>query len=232
MRTILLCLFAYLLPLQAAEWRSDVFNCALNLPESTGWQPISAPDSPGISVLVAMQNPARQAVFGLNVLTSLPSPDLRNAATSLKIETMLRGFGYQFVGHSTTNVAGREWMQYLVRADNGGQKVTGVIRYTSYKDVVYGLSLLLGGGKEAAQDPELQTAAASFRFFAPLAVATPVPAKPLPSEQKPSTPTTTPTPDKAAEPEQPDYIRYAILGGGALLVLLIVGKLIGGGSKK
>lgn len=232
MRTILLCLVALLLPLHSEEWRSDLFNCSLNLPESPGWQPISAPDSPGMTVLVAMQNPTRQAVFGLSVLTSLPSPDLRNAATTAKIESMLHGFGYQFIGHSTASIAGRAWLQYPVRASNNGQTVTGIIRYTSDNEKVYSLSLLLGGGKEAAQDPELQAAAASFRLFAPLATATPVPARPLPAGQKPPADATPPASEIAAEPKQPDYIRYAILGGAALLVLMVFGKLIGGGSKK
>ncbi len=230
MRTVLLFLVALLLPLHSEEWRSDAFNCSLNLPTSAGWQPIPAPDSPGVTILVAMQNPARQAVFGLNLLTNLPSADLRDAATTTKIESMLHGFGYQFIGHSTVKIAGRDWVQYPVRASNNGQTVTGVIRYTSDQEKVYSLSLLLGGGKEAAQDPELQAAAASFRLHAPLATATPV--QPSPAGQKPPANATPPAPEIAAEPKQPDYLRYAILGGAALLVLMVFGKLIGGGSKK
>ncbi len=232
MRTILLYLVAFLLPLHSEEWRSDVFNCSLNLPSSPGWQPIASPDAPGVTVLVALQNPSRQAVFGLNILTGLPSTNLHDEATTAKIESMLHGFSYQFIGHSTVNVAGREWVQYPVRAANGAQTVTGVIRYTSDKEKVYGLSMLLGGGKEAAQDPELQAAAASFRLYAPLALATPVPAKPLPAGQKPPASIPAPASETTAEPAQPDYIRYGILIGATLLVLMIFGKIIGGNSKK
>lgn len=232
MRNILLCLIAILLPLHAEEWRSDIYNCTLNLPSSAGWQQIPPQDVPGVATLVAMQNPTRQAVFGLSVLTEMPSADLRNPNTSTRIEVMLHKFGYTFIGHSTVNIAGREWMQYPVQATNAGQTVSGIIRYTSDHGNIYGLSLLLGGGKPVVQDAELQAAAASFRLFAPLTVVTAAPAPSSPAGQKPSTPTKADAPETAAAAAaQPDYIRYAILGGIALLVLLIFAKVIGGSKK-
>ena len=230
MRNILLCLIAILLPLHAEEWRSDLYNCTLNLPASAGWQQIPPQDVPGVATLVAMQNPTRQAVFGLTVLTEMPSPDLRNPNTSTRIEVMLHGFGYSFIGHSTVTIAGREWVQYPVQATNAGQPINGIIRYTSDHGKIYGLSLLLGGGKQAVQDVELQAAAASFRLFAPLTVVTAAPAPSLPAGQNPSTPAKA-TATETTAATQPDYLRYALLGGISLLVLLIFAKVIGGSKK-
>lgn len=247
----LLCILTFLLtPLvsEAAEWKNELFGCSANLPESAGWQPIPAENSPGLTVLVAMQQPQKQAVFGINVVHNLPTANLRDPATIQGIEKLLREFGYQFIGRSTVNVAGREWVQYPVRVA-GAQPATGLIRYTSANNQIYAVSLLRGGGQEAAQDPELQAAAASVRISnvePPAATVTPTP------EVTPTTPPpTAATPPSATAPSSTDkpatttesenapvkigpitltqpQLRMVIYGTGGLVVLLILLKLIGG----
>lgn len=147
---------------RAAEWRNDSFGVSANLPDATGWQPMEAPSTPAVTVLAAMQHPQKQAVFGINVLHDLPTSNLRDPATIAAVEQSLRSLGYQFIGRSTVNLAGREWIQFPVRSAN--PPMTGIIRYTSANDQVYVVSLLRGGGQEAAQDPELQAASMSVRI--------------------------------------------------------------------
>ena len=89
----LLCVLTFLLSIfasEAAEWKNELFGCSANLPESAGWQPIAAENSPGLTVLVAMQQPQKQAVFGINVLHDLPSVNLRDPATIEAVEKLLR----------------------------------------------------------------------------------------------------------------------------------------------
>jgi hypothetical protein len=234
---------------RAAEWRNELFGCSANLPDSPGWQPIPAENSPGLTVLVAMQQPQKQAVFGINVLHNLPTSNLRDDATVQSIEKLLRGFGYQFIGRSTVSIAGREWVQFPVRASNNGQPLTGIIRYTSANNQIYGVSLLRGGGQEAAQDPELQAAGMSVRIAnveppAPSATSTPggtpapgsssiatTPGAPAPATTDKET-TTTKADDGSVKIgpitlTQPQ-LRMAMYGGAGLIVLLILLKLIGG----
>ena len=77
-------LLSLLLPLHAVEWHDD--TCAVNLPNSLGWVPIQVAKVPGTTVLIAMQNPARQSAFGVNVLNNLPSASLSDGATINAIE--------------------------------------------------------------------------------------------------------------------------------------------------
>jgi hypothetical protein len=246
----LLCVLTFLcltLIGQAAEWRNELFGCSANLPDSPGWQPIPAENSPGLTVLVAMQQPQKQAVFGINVLHNLPTSNLRDDATIQAIEKLLRGFGYQFIGRSTVSIAGRDWVQFPVRASNNGQALTGLIRYTSANNQIYGVSLLRGGGQEAAQDPELQAAGMSVRIAnveppAPSVTSTPgvtpaspsvatTPGAPAPSTTGKEIPTTeadnAPVKIGPITLTQPQ-LRMAMYGGAGLLVLLILLKLIGG----
>jgi hypothetical protein len=181
-------------------------------------------------------------VFGVNVVNNAPNANLRDPATIQVIEGMLRSFGYEFFGSSMTNIGGIEWRQYNVKSTAGGQTATGVVRYGAHNGRVFGVSMLLSGGKEAAQDPELQAIASTFRFHAVVAAA-PTPAAPAiaaapalspspspaeataPNAEKPATDTA--SKDKV---EGPDYTRLAIAGGVGLVLILIVLKLIGGGS--
>jgi hypothetical protein len=243
----ILCLFLATAG-RAAEWRNDLFGCSANLPDTAGWQPIEAANSPSVTVLVAMQHPQKQAVFGINILHELPSANLRDPATVTAIEQSLRNLGYQFFGRATVNVAGREWMQFPVRGSN--PPTSGLIRYTSANNHVYVVSLLRGGGQEAAQDPELQAAAASVRITqgqaAPVAVAPvspPIAATPT-APASPSSPpaTATPATEPASAAESTDVVkigpvtitrqqfRLGLYGIGGLVVLLILLKIISGGS--
>jgi hypothetical protein len=234
----LLLFFTALLlaPLHALPWENHTYGCAAILPEN-GWQPIQTPDTPGVASLIVIQNPSRAAVFGVTVLTGAPNANLRDPVTTKFIEDMLRGFGYELFGSSTTPIAGIEWKQYSVRSSAGGQVASGVVRFTSRDGRIFGMTLLLGGGKEAAQDQELQAIGRSFRFF-PVTAAPPPPpaappvasAPPVPkSEPKPEAPATAPAkPSDTAD--KPDYVQLAIIGAGAIVVILIILKLIGGGG--
>ncbi len=165
----LLFLIVLVSPLHAVLWKDDSFGCAVNLPETAGWQPIQAGDFPGLAVLVSMQNSNRGAVFGITALTDPPSTNLRDPLTQQALEKMLQSFGYEWVGNSTVNVGGLEWRQYNVTAGKGAQATNGVVRYTVGNGRIFAVTLLVGGGKVAAQDLELQNTAGSFRLFAPVA---------------------------------------------------------------
>ena len=246
----LVCLF--LVPFGwAAEWRNDEAGCSANLPDTPGWQPIDAPSTPSITVLAAMQHPQKQAVFGINVLHQLPSTNLRDPATVATIEKSLRDLGYQFFGRSTINVAGREWMQFPVRGTN--PPTSGIIRYTSANDRIYVVSLLRGGGQEAAQDPELQAAAASVRISQPQAVVATAPAAPpvtsVPGATgpgAPAAPTTTATSTASETEEQGasgnvqigpvtltrQQLKLGIYGVAGLIILVILLKIVGGSGSR
>ena len=236
----------------AAEWRNDQYGCSANVPDSQGWLPIEAPSTPAMTVLVAMHNPQKQAVFGINVLHDLPSTNLKDPATMATIEKTLRGLGYQFFGRATVNVGGREWVQFPVRG--GTPPSSGLIRYTSANNQVYVVSLLRGGGQEAAQDPELLGAAASVQVGAPQVAAdttTPAPAA-APVTSIPGTVPVAPAPgvpSTGSSTEKPEtqtadgsvkigsitltkeQVRMGIYGFSGLLVLMILLRIIGGGKK-
>ena len=232
-------LFAILAPVHAVEWRSEAFLCAANLPDGPGWQGIEAPPIPGITVLVAIRNPAKQALFGINVVEQLPSANLSDPAVRSIIESLLHQFTYQVVGHSSVKVGGLDWLHYPVRSGSGPQQASGVVRFTSANGHIFGITLLRGGGKDASQDVELQHAAASFRVlsFVPAgSVATATPPTPPPAEA--AAPTSRPiqkkapvTPSESAEPEA-GYKRYIVPGVVGFVVLLVLLKIIGGSSAK
>lgn len=241
MLRLLLILSALLaLPLQAVPWKSDEFGVAANLPETNGWAPIAPPEIPGLTVLVAMQNPSRGAVFGVNVVNNVPKANLRDPLTVKTIEDSLRSFQYQFVGNSFVTIGGSEWRQYNVKSVAGGQVASGVVRYTAANGRIFGVTILLSGGKEAAQDVELQSCSASVRFFVPAGTAVaaappepkaaPVTAAPAQlAEAKPSV--SAPAPEKKeTKASEPDYVRLGIIGGGVIIVILVLLKLIGGGG--
>jgi hypothetical protein len=247
---VLLCLILTLTA-HAAEWRNDVNGCSANLPDTAGWLPIEAPNSPALTVLVAMQNPQKQAVFGINILHDLPNANLKDPATMAKIESNLRGLGYQFFGRATVNIGGREWVQFPVRG--GTPPTSGLIRYTSANDRVYVVSLLRGGGQEAAQDTELLAAAASVQIggvqvasATPPSVTTPAPtipgatsSAPAPSVPQPATVADKTASDGKDEPIKigpvtltKEQLRLGIYGVAGLLVLMILLKIVGGGGDK
>lgn len=217
------------------EWRSDLYHCSAILPDSAGWMPVEAPRTPGLTVLIAMQNPAKQSVFGINIVDKIPGTRVAEPAVQQAFEGMLRKFGYQFAGHSTVNVAGLEWLQYQVRAGAGAQSVTGVVRFAASGGYVFSITLLRGGGQEAAQDLELQNAAASFRMLPATPAAPPLaPAAgkndtaPVPADDKRESKTSA----AAEEPAAADNtnLRMIWYGVGGLIVFLVLIKIIAGGS--
>ena len=235
---VLLCLA---MSAGAREWKSEIFHCAANIPESTGWQMIEAPQSPGIAPVLVMQNSARQAVFGISIVEKYQEANLADPAIQKDLEAMLRQFGYQFVGHSTVKAGVHDWLQYAVRAGTGPQQMNAIIRYTSAGGYVFCITMQRSGGQEAAQDAELQQAAASFRVLPASAFAT-APAV-AGSGTKGASASAQPQADKAgdkpdgatedpateADEKRTRLIWYA---GAGLVVLLIFFSLIGGQSKK
>lgn len=223
---LLLCLA---ITAHAKEWKHDIYHCAANIPDSPGWQMIDAPPAPGIAPVLVMQNTARQSVFGINVVEKYRDANLADPAIQRELEAMLRQFGYQFVGHANVNVAGVNWLQYPVRAGSGPQQISGLIRYASMGGYVFSISLLRGGGQEAAQDSELQRAAASFRILPPGSVAAnsaPTTAQPLgmpgkaPQNAAPA-PGQPATEEEAATEEDNSKARMIWAGGAGLVVLLL-----------
>ena len=248
----LLCVLATILiataaTVHAAAWKNETFGCQANLPDSAGWLPIEAPSSANSTVLVAMHHAQKGSAFGVNVVHDLPSANLRDPATVAAIEKTLQTLGYQFIGKSTVGIGGREWLQYPVRSAT--YATTGVMRYTAANNQVYVVSLLRTGGREAAQDTELQMVAASVRIQdlgpAPLvATAPPTPAPtalPAPSTPAPATVATKKT-ETASESEEGsvkigpvtltrEQLRMGLFGVGGLIVLLVLLKIMGGGGK-
>lgn len=227
MRILLPCLLLCLATsTQAKEWKNEIFHCAANIPDTAGWQTIDAPPAPGIAPVLTMQNVARHAVFGISVVEKYRDANLADPAIQMELEAMLRQFGYQFIGHSSVNAGGISWLQYPVRAGAGPQQVSGVIRYASAGGYVFGITMLRGGGQEAAQDAELQQAAASFRII-PAAALSPAVTPPL-AQASPAaaarkakdTPTAAATGDSEPIAEENPNNRMIWAGGAALLVLL------------
>lgn len=227
-----LLLLAFLATAHAFEWRSDLYHCAVHLPDSAGWQPVESPKTPGITPLIVVQNSARRAVFGVNIVNELPGTLITEPAVQRALEALLRGFGYQFAGHSTVSVSGLNWIQYQVRVGSGAQLTTGVVRFAAAGGYFFGITMLRGGGQEAAQDVELQRAAASFRILPETTAAPPIPS-PAGNEKTAATPAAAnePAPSAGAgEPVPPDNStrRMIWLAGGGILVLLFLIKIIGG----
>jgi hypothetical protein len=164
-------LFFLACPAHGREWKSDLFHCAANIPDGNGWQMIEAPQTPGIAAVLAMRNADKQSVFGINVIEKYRDASISDPAVQKELEAMLRQFGYRFIGHSTVRSGTLDWLQYPVRAGTGAQQISGVIRYTSAGGYLFSITMLQGGGTEAAQDAELQQAAASFRVLPPAGVA-------------------------------------------------------------
>ena len=177
MRTaITLLLLCLAVSARAREWRNELYHCSANIPDSAGWQMIDAPAAPGITPILVMQHAARQSVFGISIADKYREANLADPAIQKDLEAMLRQFGYQFIGHSNVKVGGLDWLQYPVRSGTGAQQASGVIRFTSAGGYVFSITMLRGGGQEAAQDPELQQAAASFRVLPASAFAPAAPA--------------------------------------------------------
>lgn len=238
---LLLCLAV---SARAREWKSEIFHCAANIPDTAGWQMIEAPQVPGIAPVLVMQNTAKQAVFGINVIEKYRDANLADSAVQKDLEATLRQFGYQFVGHSSVKAGGLDWLQYPVRAGTGPQQVSGIIRYASAGGYVFSITMLRGGGQEAAQDAELQQAAASFRVLPSTVIAAPPTAQaPNPKGMPPPASVQPPAnkiadkpetgveqPAEAADESRSRMIWYA---GGGLIVLLVLFSIIGGrGDKK
>ena len=222
MRTAIAVLLLFLaVSAPAREWKSALFHCSANVPETTGWQTIEASATQGLEVLLVMQHPAKRAVFGINVVEKFRDANLADPAIQKELEAMLRQFGYQFVGRSNLTEGGLGWLQYPVVSGTGPQQVKGVIRFTSAGGYVFGITMLKGGGQDASQDVELQQAARSFRV--------------TPATMLAAAPASADTPPAAAEePEggNDSRLRWIWIGGGALLVLLVFFSIIGGHSKK
>ena len=237
---LLLCLAV---SARAREWKSELFHCTANVPDSTGWQMIEAPQVPGIAPVLVMQNTARQAVFGINVIEKYQDANLADPAIQKDLEATLRQFGYQFVGHSTVKAGVHDWLQYAVRAGTGPQQMNAIIRYTSAGGYVFCITMQRGGGQEAAQDAELQQAAASFRVLPATAVAAaaatqgsspkgtppPVSAQPLAAKAGDKPEAGVEEPATEADESRNRLIWY---GGGGLVVLLVFFGIIGGGRSK
>jgi hypothetical protein len=223
----------------ALEWKSELFHCTANLPDSTGWQAVESPPASGLTTLVVMQNLGRQAVFGINVVEDLPGTNVTDPAVRQRLENMLRQFTYQFNGHSTVKVGDQDWLQYPVRSGSGAQRVSGVIRFASAGGYVFGITMLKGGGQDAASDMELQQAAASFRVQPAIASAT-QPAQPPTTQTLAATPAA-PTarlsdkdknnPGSATEEPSADSgsnLRLVWYAGAGLVVLVVFFSIIGG----
>lgn len=147
------------------EWKNEIFHCAANIPESPGWQQIDTPPAPGIAPVLTMQNAAKAAFFGINVVEKYRDAKISDVAVQKELEALLRQFGYGFVGHSTVRAGGFDWLQYPVSTGTGAQQYRGLIRYASAGGYIFGITMLKRGAQDAAQDVELQQAAASFRIL-------------------------------------------------------------------
>ena len=229
---LLFCLAA---STRAAEWKNEIFHCAANIPESPGWQIIDAPPAPGIAPVLTMQNMAKQSVFGISVVEKYRDAKISDVAVQKELEALLRQFGYQFIGHASVRTGGIDWLQYPVSAGAGAQAVSGIIRYGSAGGYIFGITMLRGGGQQAAQDVELQQAAASFRLLpatpppAPVPIASAIPA--AASRDSAASKTAQPAKPAAASgattataepPPEDNSTAKLVWGGVAGLVVLII----------
>ena len=241
MRSILaLLLLCFATNASAGPWKSEIFHCAANIPDGPGWQKIEAPSAPGIAPVIVMQNTRRQAVFGINVIEKYRDANLADPAIQRELETTLRNLGYQFIGHSTVKAGGFDWLQYPV---TGQQQVSGIIRYASAGGYVFSITMLRGGGQEAAQDVELQQAAASFRIVPASALAGTTPGQTnKPDTEKPPATSDAAENQAAGKPnagteesaDGDDESRKRLIwyGVAGLIVLLFFFSIIGSGRAK
>jgi hypothetical protein len=215
---------------RAREWKSELFHCAANIPDSGGWQIIEAPQSPGIASVITMQHTLRQSVFGINIVEKYRDANLADPAIQKDLEGMMRQFGYQFIGHSTVRINGLDWLLYPVTAGSGPQAIKGIIRFASAGGYVFCITLLRGGGQEVAQDPELQQAAASFRVLPATAIASTAP-PPTARVQKPANGAVEqPAEDgEAAEDGGNSKFRWVWYAVGGLFILSMFFGIIGHG---
>ena len=228
-------LLSLLLPLHAVEWHDD--TCAVNLPNSLGWVPIQVAKVPGTTVLIAMQNPARQSAFGVNVLNNLPSASLSDGATINAIKKLMRDLTYEFIGHSTLQIGVLSWVQYPITSTSSGVNAKGIVRFTSANGRIYAISMLAGGGKEPSLDSEMQQAAASFRILQ--ATTTPAPVVAVVKIEKPpvikTLPAAPPVVETSTAPvgetDGMDYKRIAMFAAGGVFVLLMFFRIVSTGSK-
>ena len=235
--TLALLLLCLAMSARAGEWRSQNFRCSANIPDSTGWQMIEAPASPGIAPVLTMQHATRQAVFGISVIEKYKDANLADPAIQKDLEAMLRQLGYQFAGHSSVKAGGLDWLQYPVRAGTGTRQVSGIIRYGSAGGFLFGITMLRGGGQEAAQDAELQQAAASFGVLpaSAFAAAPVADAKGIAQAAFGQSPGGDKSeagiedPADGADESRKRLIWYA---GGGLVVLLVFFGIIGSGRSK
>lgn len=235
-KTLPLLLAVFLVSAHAFEWRSEIFHCSANLPDSTGWKVIEALPTPGITVVVAMQNPGKQAVFGINIVEKLPGTDLADPAVKRAIEELLRKFSYQAIGHSIVKISGIDWLQYPVQSGSGAERITGMVRFTSAGGRVFSITALRGGGQEAAQDVELQQAAASFRILETMPPAKPTIAQSASTPPPPVAPTASKDAVKAPPAvDQPatglgEKRRLILYAAGGIAALLVFLKIISSGK--
>lgn len=227
----------------AREWKNELFHCAAAIPDSTGWQMIEAPPAPGIAPVLTMQHATKQSVFGISVIEKYRDANLTQPAIQKELEASLRQLGYQFPGHGNVRAGNIDWLQYPVRGMAGTQPVNGIIRYASAGGYVFCITMLRGGGQDAAQDAELQQAAASFRVlpasaFAaapvtpganPKGVAPATSAQPQADTAGDKSQAGTEVPADAADESRTRLIWYA---GAGLIVLLVFFSIIGGGRSK
>lgn len=229
--TIALLLLCLVFSARAREWRSELYHCTANIPDSGGWQNIEASQMPGIATILVMQHTLRQSVFGISVVEKYRGANLGDVAIQKDLEAMLRQLGYQFVGHSTVKIGGLDWLQYPVRAASGTQQLTGVIRYTSAGGYVFSLTLLRGGGQDLAQDSELQQVAMSFRVLPASAFASAAPPSALARKQAGKT--AEPTAPDAGEPAEGGESKFKMIwiwyGVAGLFVLAMFFGIIGTG---
>ena len=237
--TVSLLLFILFAPSQAAQWKSPLFHCEASLPDSAGWVRDET-QVPGITVLVAMRNPLKQAVFGINIVEKISAAGIDSQAIRQELETRLKKFSYEFAGHSTVNVGGIEWVQYNVRTGSDRQQMAGVVRFASAGGYVFGITLLRGGGQDATQDVELQQAGASFRIMPATTAAvsatgtqmqkTSVPRPVGPGGESRTKPLPPAADDKSQTPDNPNrpLLWYA---GAGIIGLLVLLKIIGGSKQ-
>jgi hypothetical protein len=244
----LVCL-AFLRPAQAAVEVNPFFRTSINLPEGGGWvasKKDELPQAPNMAFIAFAKNDSKQATFAFCEVSGLPNHSLVDPGTIEAINTLLKGFGYTLQGTSVVEVAKRNWRQFPVATLSGGQPVSGVVRFTEANGHIFMLSMLRGGAG-AAQDPDLQAAAATVQFLPPAAVVAATP------PGAPGTPPTAPVLNPAAQPKESapaaepsadpkliavgpwkftrEQVQMIGFSAGGLFVLILLLRIITGGKK-
>jgi hypothetical protein len=206
---------------------------------------VDAPPIPGITVVIALRNPAKQILFGVNVVDKVPGTSLADPAVRQVIETLLHQFSYQFYGHSSIKIGGLDWLQYPVHLGPALQQTTGAVRFTSANGYIFAVTLVRSGGLDALQDVEVQQAAGSFRVAPMTPIATivastpPAPATPVPIaipktltpfDRKP--PENAPVATGARVEEEGGFKRWIWPAGAGAVILLVLFAIISGSGKK